>query len=163
MKKWTLVVLCISIFITPWNAVGLSVETPAAREDYEEIDSSGDIMEDCVGSGSGEEIQSGDSSAESSCESDDDSPESGENLSESGESSIESTEGSGDRDENFLNVETLHASSEHKNYSDLIFLDSLEAPIAEIEASPTLLVEGTDMSGQKDSMENTIDDDDEDF
>lgn len=171
MKKLTLVVLCVSIFIVSWKfglAVGLRVEMPAVQHGIEEFESSGDILADCVGSGSGEENQSGDSSAESFCESGDSSTESGEDLSESGEDlsesgeSSSSIEGSGDHDENFLNFETLHASSEQTNSSDLIFLDSLEAPAAEIETSPVLLIAETEMSGSKKSMDNNIDDD-EDF
>lgn len=161
MKKLTLVVLCVLVFIVPLEiaeAVSVSVETQAAEDENEEIESSGNILPDCVESGSSEEIQSGDSSSGSSCESGDGSAESEENLSESGESSSANIEESGDHDEDLQNAETFQAQNEETHFSDLIFLDSLEGPTSEIEVPSAFIIEETEISGHNASVEELIDD-----
>lgn len=147
MKKLTLVFLCSLVFLVSWkseNTGALNAESSAADDDDDQNESSGIFLPDCLESGSGEEVQSGDSSSQSSCE--------------SGESS-ESDDASGHHEKGWKSIETLHALSDGLDFSDLIFLEDLETPSGS-ESRPAINEE-IEMSGHKTS--SGVFDDDEDF
>lgn len=157
MKKLTIILLCSLVFIVSWKSEktgASSAETSAAQTEDEYSgtdcleDFSGENLQLCIESGSGEVVQSDETSSESSWESGD---------------SSGSVEGSGHHEEGSQNVETLHASSDHvssSDHKDSIFLEDLEV-LSESEISSPI-IEEIEMSGHNASS-GAFDDDDEDL